>query len=140
MRRQAGSSAAALLLAWAGAALGADPAGIRAEVACEPASGPGKIRCEVTVAAMGGALRWADAIVLAAPRFVPPLRNRLGSGDGRRDAVGARLPLALAATADGSGTLRVLVRAVVCTDSGCRPVTAEASTVVVVGAGGDAGP
>jgi hypothetical protein len=134
-----GAAVVGAVVTASGLVAAADPPAIRAEVACEPASGPGKIRCEVTITPVGGRLLWADAIVLAAPPFVPPLRNRAASTDGRRDPAGARLPLALAATADGSGTLKVRARAVVCVEGACRPVAAEASTEVVVGARGDGG-
>jgi hypothetical protein len=91
----------------------------------------------VRVRPIGGALRWSDAIVLAAPPFAPPLRTRVAVGDAKRnDAEGADFSLALAATGDGVGEVKVLARATVCGDGGCRPVQAEGVAKVVVGAQG----
>jgi hypothetical protein len=107
------------------------------EVICDPLPGPGKVQCVVRVRPIGGALRWSDAIVVAAPTFAPPLRTRVAVGDAKRnDADGADFSLALAATADGVGELKVLARATVCGDGGCRPVQAEGVAKVVVGAAG----
>jgi hypothetical protein len=84
-----------------------------------------------------GKMRWGDVIVLSAPSFAPPLRTRISAGDASQsDESGAEFALALAATGDGSGDLRVLARAVVCGEVGCRPVRAEAKASVLVGAQG----
>jgi hypothetical protein len=115
--------------------------GLTAEVSCDPSPGPGKVQCVVKVRPVGGALRWSDAIVLSAPSFAPPLRTRVAVGDAKRnDAEGADFSLALAATGDGVGELKVLARAAVCGDGGCRPVQAEGATRVVVGAIGPSAP
>ena len=107
------------------------------EMSCDPLPGPGKVQCVVRVRPVGGALRWSDAIVLAAPPFAPPLRTRIAAGDAKRnDAEGADFSLALAATGDGVGELKVLARATVCGAGGCRPVQAEGVAKVVVGAQG----
>jgi hypothetical protein len=120
------------LSATGGAARG--PA-LAAEAKCDPVPGPGKVLCTVHERPIGGKFSWGDVIVLSAPPFAPPLRTRLGAADASRsDAEGADFGLALAATADGAGELRVLARAVVCGDSGCRPVRAEATAKVLVGA------
>jgi hypothetical protein len=112
-----------------------------AEAACDPLPGPGKVHCTVRERAANGKFTWGDVIVLSAPAFAPPLRTRLGSGDASRsDPGGADFALALAATGDGSGKLRVLARAVVCGAVGCRPVRAEATASVVVGAEGSPTP
>jgi hypothetical protein len=104
------------------------------EVTCDPLPGPGKVQCLVRVRPVGGSLRWSDAIVLSAPPFAPPLRTRVAVGDAKRnDADGADFALALAATADGVGELKVLARATLCGDGGCRPVQAEGVARVVVG-------
>ena len=109
-----------------------------AEVTCDPVPGPGKVQCVVRVRPVGGALRWSDAIVVAAPSFAPPLRTRVAAGDARRsDADGADFSLALAATADGTGQLEVLARATVCREDACRPVQAAGKALVVVGVSGD---
>jgi len=88
----------------------------------------------VRVRSIGGKYRWGDVIVLSAPPFAPALRTRVTDGDAsRRDAEGADFALALAATADGSGDLRVRARAVVCSEVGCRPVRTESTGRVIVG-------
>ena len=111
------------------------------EVSCDPLPGPGKVQCVVRVRPVGGALRWSDAIVLSAPPFAPPLRTRLAVGDAKRnDAEGADFSLALAATADGVGELKVRGRGAVCGDGGCRPVQAEGVARVAVGASESARP
>jgi hypothetical protein len=109
------------------------------EVSCDPLPGPGKVQCLVRVRPVGGVLKWSDAIVVAAPSFAPPLRTRVAAGDAKRnDADGVEFSLALAATGDGVGELRVLARGAVCGDGGCRPVQAEGSARVAVGATGNA--
>jgi hypothetical protein len=114
---------------------GAGAVSLVTEVTCEPVSGPGKVQCLVRVRPVGGALRWSDAIVLSAPPFAPPLRTRVAVGDAKRSAAdGADFSLALAATGDGVGELKVLARATVCGDGGCRPVQVEGVARVVVGA------
>lgn len=136
---------AALIGAWLAAGhAGADDGGIEmalhAEVRCEPLPGPGKVQCTVRERPLGGKLRWGDVIVLSAPPFAPPLRTRLATGDAsRHDSEGADFLLALAATGDGIGHLRVLARAVVCGVAGCRPVRAEAVASVAVGTVADGG-
>jgi hypothetical protein len=108
------------------------------EVSCDPLPGPGKVQCLVRVRPVGGVLKWSDAIVVAAPSFAPPLRTRVAAGDAKRnDADGVEFSLALAATGDGVGELRVLARGAVCGDGGCRPVQAEGSARVAVGATGN---
>jgi hypothetical protein len=105
------------------------------EVTCDPLPGPGKVQCVVRVRPVGGSLRWSDAIVVAAPSFAPPLRTRVAAGDAKRnDADGVEFSLALAATGDGVGELKVLARGAVCGDGGCRPVQAEGTARVAVGA------
>jgi hypothetical protein len=114
---------------------GARAFSLAAEVSCDLLPGPGKVQCLVRVRPVGGRLEWSDAIVLSAPPFAPPLRTRLAVGDTKRnDAEGADFSLALAATGDGVGELKVLARATVCGDGGCRPVQAEGAARVVVGA------
>jgi hypothetical protein len=104
------------------------------EVTCDPLPGPGKVQCVLRVRPVGGALQWSDAIVLSAPAFAPPLRTRVAIGDAKRnDADGADFSLALAATGDGVGELKILARATVCRDGACRPVQAEGVARVVVG-------
>ena len=108
--------------------------GVVAEVKCEPLAARGKVLCTVRERPVLGKLQWGDVVVVAAPAFAPPLRTRASAGDATRsDADGADFSLALAATGEGTGTLEVLARAVVCGKGGCRPVTTRASGSVVVG-------
>jgi hypothetical protein len=130
------------LVAWrATGSVARDGVALHAEVTCDALSGPGKVQCVVRERPLAGKLRWGDVIVLSAPAFAPPLRTRAAAGDATRsDAEGADFSLALAATGEGRGTLKVLGRAVVCGEGGCRPCQAEATAQVVVGTRGDAGP
>jgi hypothetical protein len=113
------------------------PAGapfVTAQASCEPMGAPGKLRCAVRARPEQGAWQWGDVVVLAAPPFALPLRTRLGLFDVvHKDESGMEFALALGATAAGAGTLRVRVRAVVCGERGCLPVTAEAEAQVEVG-------
>ena len=97
---------------------------LQTEVECSALSHAGKVQCVVRLRPVGGTLHFSDAIVLAAPDFAPPVRDRAG----------ADLPLTLSASSDGDGELYVMGRATVCSDRGCRPVQGAASARVVVGA------
>jgi len=120
--------------------VGKDVPTMHAEATCDTLPGPGKVLCVVKERPVGGSLRWGDVIVLSAPLFAPPLRTRAAAGDATRsDAEGADFSLALAATGEGRGTLRVLGRGVVCGEGGCRPCQAEATALVAVGTPSDAG-
>ena len=117
-----------------------DVPALHAEATCDALPGPGKVQCVVKERPVAGKLRWGDVIVLSAPAFAPPLRTRAAAGDATRsDTEGADFSLALAATGEGRGTLRILGRAVVCGEGGCRPCQAEATAQVVVGSPTDAG-
>jgi hypothetical protein len=105
---------------------------LNAEVDCRPLPGPGKMQCVVRLRPVGGTLHFSDAIVLAAPAFAKPVRDRIVVRAGEHGD-GAELPLTLTATADGDDELYVMGRATVCGARGCRSVQAEASTRVVVG-------
>lgn len=120
-----------------GSAVAASPSVLRAGLECQRRATPGRVLCEAEIEVEAGALVWADVLVLEAPSFAPPLRARVGPKavfmkTGRRH----RLQLALAATSDGQGVLRVRGRAVVCPDragTDCRAVVREAEAVVAVG-------
>ena len=104
------------------------------DVECAPLPRPGKVQCVVRLRPVGGSLHWSDALVISAPPFAPPLRDRVVSTDAKRnDDAGADLAIALAATGDGDGALYVMGRATVCGERACRPVQAQASARVVVG-------
>ena len=106
---------------------------LAAELDCAPLAFPGRVQCFVHLRPVGGTLHFSDAIVLAAPPFTVPARDRVRDAQ-RNDVAGADLPLTLTATGDGAGELYVMGRATVCGARGCRPVQAEASAHVVVGA------
>jgi hypothetical protein len=104
------------------------------DVDCAPLTSPGKVQCVVRLRPVGGSLHWSDALVISAPPFAPPLRDRIVSTDAKRnDDAGADLALTLAATGDGEGELYVMGRATVCGERACRPVQAQASARIVVG-------
>ncbi len=98
----------------------------------------GRIACEIEVRPSLAAQRlaWVDAVVIEAPPFAPPLRNRVTPQGQTAGAAAPRLPLALLATDGGEGTLSVRLRAVLCARSGetehCVPVVKTLSTGVRV--------
>ena len=107
---------------------------LNAELDCRPLHGRGRVHCLVRLRPVGGTLHFSDVIILSAPPFARPLRERIVvRGAEHSDGGGADLPLALAATSDGDGELYVMGRATVCGVHLCRSVQAEASARVVVG-------
>lgn len=107
---------------------------LQADVDCAPIERPGKVQCVVHLRPVGGSLHFSDALVLAAPTFAPPVRDRVVVRDGQRsDGAEAALPVILTANGDGAGDLYVMARATVCSERGCRPVQSEATGRVVVG-------
>jgi hypothetical protein len=110
---------------------------LEAELDCSPLAVPGRVQCLVHLRPVGGTLHYSDALVIAAPPFAVPVRERVRE-EKRSDGAGADLPLTLTAIGDGEGELYVMGRATVCGARGCRPVQAEASARVVVGASGSA--
>ena len=112
---------------------------LKADVECDSLLHPGKLKCVVRLRPVGGTIHFSDVIVIAAPDFAPPVRDRVAFREAQRsDRAGTDLPLTLAVTGEGDGELYVMGRATVCGDRGCRPVQSEASARVVVGAGGGA--
>ena len=115
-----------------------EPLGLRAQLKCESATGPGKVQCMVReLPSSGDTITWGDVIVTSSPPFARPLRTRIGGDATKLDAEGAEVALALAATSEGRGELVVLARAVVCAPKGqgggCRPLSVEATAEVIVG-------
>ena len=114
---------------------------IAARLLCPARTGEGRIVCELTVTAPEGRLlTWSDALVVEAPEFAPPLRERVVAQLPEEGASRVVLALPLLATAENTGTLRVRARAVSCPrtrDAACttssRLVTAP---VAVKGAPG----
>lgn len=129
-------------LAWACCALPAlaradDASRLGARLSCEHRPAPGRVVCEAELEVDGGELTWADGVVLEAPEFAPPLRSRIGlSAVVMKSPRRRRLRFALAATAQGTGRLRLEARAVYCPDDArrhCLPVAQEVETTVEVG-------
>ena len=119
------------------ASAAADSPKLEARLACEPAPGPGRVRCSLA-ASVGPELRldWIDALVIEAPEFARPLRSRIPYR-GSLKAPKAELLLGLIARSNGRGKLAVRVRALVCPRQGlagrCRPSTRDAEYELVVG-------
>ncbi|HKO92682.1 MAG TPA: hypothetical protein VJU61_16115, partial [Polyangiaceae bacterium] len=121
--------------------LGAAPlppaAEFSARLQCQRRSTPGRVLCEAELEVQSGVLRWGDVLVLEAPEFARPLRSRVGpSALFMQSERRQRLQLALAAARDGTGSLRVRARGVVCPDASgqsCRAVSHELSAPVLVG-------
>ena len=132
----AGSFSALLALPEAPAHAEPDMA-LSSRLQCQRRPTPGRVVCEAELEVDTGVLAWADVLVLEAPEFAPPLRSRVGSGglfmkSPRRQ----RLQLALAATAEGVGILKVRARVVHCPTAdkrNCQPMVKEAEASVVVG-------
>lgn len=108
-----------------------------ARLQCQRRSTPGRVLCEAELEVSSGVLRWGDVLVLEAPEFARPLRSRVGpSALFMQTERRQRLQLALAATQDGTGSLKVRARAVVCPDASgqnCRAASHELSAPVLVG-------
>jgi hypothetical protein len=89
------------------------------------------VLCELEVESHGAdRLSWADGLVVKSPAFAAPLRARVGKSQASATSQNRlRLPIALAATAEGQGTLSVTARWVVCSKrlgctSGATPTEA----------------
>jgi hypothetical protein len=112
-----------------------EPPPMTAKVECARLVEPGRVRCEVEVrAASGHPVHWADAVVVEAPPFAPPLRARVGPAEAttHEDSVW-RWAIALAARGRGTGTIRIRVRGVACPTEACVPFEVEARGEVAVG-------
>ncbi len=118
-------------------AASADTPALSAQLSCEPALGPGRVRCTLSASvADDQRIAWIDALVVSAPSFAQPLRSRIAHR-GASEAARAEIALALLATRGGVGELVVRARAVVCgrtpADGRCRPLTRDASLKLSVG-------
>jgi len=111
-RTSAGALLAALTLS---APATARAPALAAVLTCDPITGPGRVLCSVEVRGLRTArMAWADALVVAAPEFARPLRSRVAAPRLEPSSKSARIALALVATGEGRGTLRVRARAVLC--------------------------
>jgi len=119
-------------------AVRAEGSALSARMECAPATGPGRIVCELNVSASSGTLAWVDALVVQAPPFARPLRSRVTLQVGPAGALGAAsAKLALVASELGRGELQLRVRSVVCRESSsgesCGPEVVPVVAVVLVG-------
>jgi len=107
----------------------------RAEMRCERADAPGRVRCEVEArVASGESIAAGDVVIVRTPPFVTALRGRIGPHDATtREADIWRWALALAARERGSGEVEARVRLVVCRGATCTPREVPITGRVVVG-------
>ena len=112
-----------------------DSGAVRAEMVCERADGPGRIRCEVDArVAKGESIAAGDVVIVRTPPFVLALRGRIGPHDATtREDEFWRWALALAARTKGTGDVEARVRLVVCRGSACAPREVPLVARVVVG-------
>jgi hypothetical protein len=146
--RTAGLAAVAVLAGALALALGAASAGAQedagapvgaihtdagaplATMTCEPATGPGRVRCEVEARVPPGeSITWGDVVLQRVPPFAGALRGRVGPHDASVREPGLwRWPFALVAREKGAGEVEGRVRMVVCAGKDCN-----ATAVTVVG-------
>jgi hypothetical protein len=129
------SALAAAVALFTGIAVADDGLGVT--FSCESKSSRGRVLCEVEIEAVRGRLAWADAVVLSAPDFAPPLKTRVGPQDEKaRSDRRVRLPIAFLAKTEGSGTVTIRARAVLCAQGGgeaCVTATRTASAELRAG-------
>ena len=132
-------SAACYGLVLMGSLAHAADAGLVTALSCRPEAAPGRVLCELKVAAPPNArLAWSDALVTEAPDFAPPLRARVAAERFAQPAgTEQRLTLAFVATRTGVGRVAVTARAVVCrggsTRERCAAESVRLSTELRVG-------
>ena len=131
----AGSAAFVATIAVAGVSVAQDPT-TEVTASSEHRATKGRVLCDVEIEAHGGRIAWADVLVVAAPKFAPPLRSRVGMSDARsRSDERVRIPVAFVATEQAKGTVTLRGRAVVCAAAPvkCIPASGEVTTDLVVG-------
>jgi hypothetical protein len=114
---------------WVGAFAGsarADAPPFRASMACHHEAGSGRLLCTVALAPGAGlALSWSDALVVAAPPGVQPLRARVTSSSREPE----RIVIGFVLGSGAGGPIEVLARAVTCPAAGrsgaCRAVSTQ---------------
>jgi hypothetical protein len=126
-RRSSGRFAWALLagLAAIGSARADEPK-LVASMNCGTEPGSGRLLCTLTlVADAARSLSWSDALVVAAPAAVQPLRARVTSASTEP----GRIVIGFVLGSGPGGPIEVLARAVSCPKPGragaCRPVAAR---------------
>jgi hypothetical protein len=105
----------------------ADEPKLAASMNCGTEPGSGRLLCTLTlVPDAGRSLSWSDALVVAAPPAVQPLRARVTSASTEP----ARIVIGFVLGSGPGGTIEVLARAVSCPTPGragaCRPASARA--------------
>jgi hypothetical protein len=111
-------------------------------LSCEPATRPGRVRCEARVyAAEGESITWGDVVLLETPPFVSALRGRVGPHDATvRTPTTWRWEFALVAHAMGDGDVVGRARLVVCREKTCLPRELPLVGHVAIGANASASP
>jgi hypothetical protein len=121
-----------------GATAGQPAEAAQVTLQCAPRVGKGRILCDADLTVESGRLSWADIVIIQAPSFAPPLRDRVGMrAASERSANHLRLPFALIAQEPGQGQVTIKARGVWCKPSAgapesCSAVTKTASSSVIV--------
>lgn len=112
----------------------AAPDVLSATLTCEPLAAPGRLRCDVEARGHVGVLRWVDVEVVKVPKFIAPLRGRVGPREAstHEDSLW-RWSLGLLVRERDAGDVTVRVRAVVCEGDTCTPQIALAVAHVAIG-------
>lgn len=128
MRRDAVRVLAAALFAFVGLgrSVKAEEPKLGASMDCRSEPGSGRLLCTVTlVPAPGRTLSWSDALVVAAPPAVQPLRARVTSASTEP----SRIVIGFVLGSGAGGPIEVLARAVSCAaperGGACRPGSAR---------------
>lgn len=107
-----------------------------ARATCPPRVGAGRIVCQVTLTVPAeDRIRWADVVVVEAPSFALPLRSRVVASLPEQGARETQLAVPLFGTAEGTGTVALRVRAVVCakgSQTHCDTLTRKLEAAVAV--------
>lgn len=106
-----------------------------ATMACAPAAGPGRVRCDAEVRPPSGSrVVWADVVILESPANVTPLKARIPPSDATeaRDTAW-RWAFAVVAKSHGKSELRARARAVICRGDECTAATRELGATVSAG-------
>jgi|HubBroStandDraft_2_1064218.scaffolds.fasta_scaffold23908_3 hypothetical protein len=105
-------------------------------LSCEPATRPGRVRCDATAyVGTDESIAWGDVVLLETPPFISVLRGRIGPHDATmRTPTTWRWEFALVARAVGDGEVVGRARLVVCRDKTCSPREVPLVGHVVIGA------
>src|SRR5580658_3799573 len=105
-------------------------------LSCEPATRPGRVRCEARVyAAEGESITWGAVVLLETPPFVSALRGRAGPHDATvRTPTTRRSECAVVAPAMRHGDVAGRAPLVVCREKTCLPRELPLARQVAIGA------